>query len=89
MLIAIGINWEGQRQVLGVKLANRESQSTWRDFLLALKQHGLNGVEVAVSDDHAGRRKAIAEILPEAAWQRHAPMTRSPLAFAATAKATS
>ena len=75
--------------MLGVKLANRESQSTWRDFLLALKQHGLNGVEVAVSDDHAGLGKAIAEILPEAAWQRHAPMTRSPLAFAATAKATS
>ena len=70
VLIAIGINWEGQRQVLGVELANRESQSTWRDFLVALKQRGLTGVELAVSDDHAGLRKAIAEILPEAAWQR-------------------
>jgi putative transposase len=70
VLIAIGINWEGQRQVLGVELANRESQSTWRDFLIGLKQRGLTGVEVAVSDDHAGLRKAIEEILPEAAWQR-------------------
>jgi putative transposase len=70
VLLAIGINWEGQRQVLGVELANRESASSWRDFLLALKQWGLRGVEVAVSDDHAGLRKAIAEILPEAAWQR-------------------
>lgn len=70
VLIAIGINWEGKRQVLGVELANRESQSSWREFLLALKQRGLSGVEVAVSDDHAGLRKAIAEILPEAAWQR-------------------
>jgi hypothetical protein len=70
VLIAIGINWEGQRQVLGVDLANRESQSTWRDFLLALKQRGLSGVELAVSDDHAGLRKAIVEILPEAARQR-------------------
>ena len=70
VLIAIGINWEGQRQVLGVELANRESHSSWREFLLALKQRGLKGVEVVVSDDHAGLRKAIAEILPEAAWQR-------------------
>ena len=70
VLIAIGINWEGQRQVLGVDLANRESQSSWREFLLGLKQRGLTGVEVAVSDDHAGLRKAIAEVLPEAAWQR-------------------
>ena len=70
VLIAIGINWEGQRQVLGVDLANRESQSSWREFLLGLKQRGLSGVELAVSDDHAGLRKAIAEILPEAAWQR-------------------
>jgi transposase-like protein len=45
VLIAIGINWEGQRQVLGVELANRESQSTWRDFLIGLKQRGLTGVE--------------------------------------------
>ena len=37
---------------------------------MSLKQRGLNGVELAVSDDHAGLRKAIAEILPEAAWQR-------------------
>src|SRR5215831_12023722 len=70
VLLAIGINWEGQRQVLGVELANRESSSSWREFLVSLKQRGLNGVELAVSDDHAGLRKAIAEILPEAAWQR-------------------
>jgi transposase-like protein len=70
VLIALGINWEGQRQVLGVDLANRESQTTWREFLLSLKQRGLTGVELAVSDDHAGLRKAVEEILPEAAWQR-------------------
>ena len=70
VLVAIGINWEGKRQVLGVELANRESATSWREFLLRLKQRGLRGVEVAVSDDHAGLRKAIAEILPEAAWQR-------------------
>lgn len=70
VLIAIGINWEGKREVLGVELANRESQTSWREFLMSLKQRGLSGVEFAVTDDHAGLRKAIAEILPQAAWQR-------------------
>jgi putative transposase len=70
VLVAIGINWEGQRQVLAVETANRESQSTWKDFLLGLKRRGLSGVEFVVSDDHAGLKKAISEVLTEAAWQR-------------------
>lgn len=70
VLIAIGINWEGQRQVLAVDLANRESQSSWKDFLTRLKERGLSGVEFVVSDDHAGLRKAIREVLTEAGWQR-------------------
>ena len=70
VLLAIGINSEGKRQLLGVELANRESQSSWREFLVGLKQRGLSGVEFVVSDDHAGLKKAITEILPEAAWQR-------------------
>ena len=70
VLVAIGIDWEGRRQVLGVELANRESASSWKDFLLSLRQRGLKGVELVVSDDHAGLRKAIAEVLPEAVWQR-------------------
>ncbi len=68
--VAIGINWEGQRQVLAVELANRESRSSWKDFLLRLKGRGLHGVEFVVSDDHAGLKKAISEVLTEAAWQR-------------------
>lgn len=70
VLVAIGIDWEGRRQVLGVELANRESASSWKDFLLTLRKRGLRGVELVVSDDHAGLRKAIAEVLPEAVWQR-------------------
>jgi transposase-like protein len=70
VLVALGINWDGHRQVLGIELANRESQSSWREFLLGLKQRGLRGVEFVASDDHAGLKKAIAEVLPEAAWQR-------------------
>ena len=70
VLIAIGINPEGFRQVLAVELAARESQTSWRDFLLGLRERGSVGVEFVVSDDHAGLRKALREILPEAAWQR-------------------
>lgn len=70
VLVAIGINWDGRRCVLGVELANRESASSWREFLLGLKERGLRGVEFVVSDDHAGLRQAIGQILPEAVWQR-------------------
>lgn len=70
VLIAIAINHDGFRQVLAVELANRESQTSWRDFLIRLRERGLSGVEVVVSDDHAGLRRALREILPEAAWQR-------------------
>jgi putative transposase len=70
VLIAIGIDWEGRRQILGVELANRETASSWKKFLLFLKGRGLKGVELVVSDDHAGLRKAIAEVIPEAIWQR-------------------
>lgn len=70
VLIAIGINWEGRRCVLGVELANRESTSSWKEFLLRLKQRGLHGVELVVSDDHPALRRAVSEVLPEAVWQR-------------------
>jgi transposase-like protein len=70
VLIAIGIDWDGRRQVLAVELANRESRSSWRDFLLGLKGRGLHGVEFVVADDHAGLRAALREALAEAAYQR-------------------
>lgn len=70
VLVAIGINWEGRRQVLGVDVASRESTSSWKEFLGGLKARGLHGVEFVVSDDHAGLRRAVSELLCEAAWQR-------------------
>ncbi len=70
VLIAIGVDWEGRRNVLAVELANRESLSSWKEFCLGLKARGLHGVELVISDDHAGLRKAIAEVFTEAAWQR-------------------
>jgi putative transposase len=70
VLVAIGINWEGRRCVLAVELANRESQSSWKEFLASLRERGLRGVQVVISDDHVGLRKAIREVLSEALWQR-------------------
>ena len=70
VMIAIGINWDGRRSVLAVELANRESTTSWREFVLSLKQRGLRGVEFVVSDHHSGLKKAIGELLPEAMWQR-------------------
>lgn len=70
VMIALGINGDGRRCVLAVELANRESRSSWKDFLLRLKERGLRGVELVVSDDHAGLRQAIREVLTDAPWQR-------------------
>lgn len=70
VLIAIGIDWDGRRQILAVEMANRESSSSWRGFLLGLRERGLHGVEFVVADDHAGLRAAIREVLTGAAYQR-------------------
>ena len=70
VFIAIGINGEGRRQVLGVELSNRESRSSWKAFVTGLRTRGLHGVEFVVSDDHAGLKRAVRELLPEAVWQR-------------------
>ena len=70
VLMAIGIHQGGRREVLAIELALRESQSSWRDFLVCLRERGLHGVEFVVSDDHVGLKKAITEVLTDAAWQR-------------------
>jgi putative transposase len=70
VLVAVAVDLEGRRQVLGVSLANRESRSSWKDFLESLVARGLHGVEFVVSDDHAGLKAAIREVLPQAMWQR-------------------
>jgi putative transposase len=70
VLVALGINEDGRRCVLGVELANRESANSWRAFLLRLQERGLHGVEYVVSDDHPGLRRSVPEVFPESVWQR-------------------
>lgn len=68
--IAVGIDWDGRRQILGVELAARESRSSWKSFLSALIDRGLHGVEIVVADAHEGLQAAARECLPGAAYQR-------------------
>jgi transposase-like protein len=68
--LALGINWDGRRQVLAVELANRESEGSWQQLLEGMKQRGLRGVEYVVSDAHEGLRNSISKTLPQAVWQR-------------------
>ena len=70
MLIAIGINTDGRRGALAVELAQRESTTSWQDFIQRLLARGPRGVEFVVSDQHEGLRQAIMKMLPGAAWQR-------------------
>jgi len=70
VLVAIGINWEGRRCVLAVELAQRERATSWKELLEGLKGRGLRGVRLVVSDDHAGLKRAVREVLGEALWQR-------------------
>jgi putative transposase len=70
VMIAIGIGWDGRRQVLAIEVAQRESAPSWSTFLRGLKERGLHGVEFVVSDDHEGLTKAIRETLTGCHWQR-------------------
>jgi putative transposase len=80
--VAVAVDKDGRRQILAVELANRESRSSWRDFLSRLRTRGLAGVEFVVSDDHRGLKQAICEVLPEAAWQRcYVPFLRNALDY--------
>ena len=49
-----------------MELANRESRSSWKEFLLGLRERGHFGVEFVVADDHAGLKAALREVLPDA-----------------------
>ncbi|QMU80303.1 IS256 family transposase [Streptacidiphilus sp. PB12-B1b] len=69
-LVAVGVNNEGQREVLGLDVATSEDGAGWLAFLRSLVARGLAGVKLVVSDAHAGLVDAIGATLPGAAWQR-------------------
>jgi putative transposase len=70
VLVATGVNADGHREVLGVKVATSETREAWNVFFADLVARGLAGVQLVTSDAHAGLVEAIAANLPGASWQR-------------------
>ena len=70
VLVAIGVNADGFRDILGVMEGAKEDAESWRAFLRHLKGRGLRGVRLVVSDKCLGLVEALGEFYPEAAWQR-------------------
>jgi transposase-like protein len=70
VLIAVGIDDQGKRSVLGLSCKLSEAEVHWREFLQSLQNRGLHGLKAIVSDDHAGLKAAIAARLCGALWQR-------------------
>jgi putative transposase len=69
-LLAVGVNADGQREVLGLDVASGEDGAGWLAFLRSLVARGLSGVQLATSDAHTGLVEAIGATLPGASWQR-------------------
>jgi hypothetical protein len=69
VLVATGVNADGHREVLGVKVATSETRQAWNTFFADLVAHGLTGTLLVTSDVHAGLVDAIAANLPGASWQ--------------------
>ena len=70
VMVAIGVNEDGYREVIGCAEGFTESSGCWRDFLSRLKSRGLRGVRMFVGDKAAGMVGSIAEVFPDAKYQR-------------------
>jgi transposase-like protein len=70
VLVAIGVGRDGHRRILGVMEGAKEDQESWLAFFRHLKQRGLRGVQLVVSDKCLGLVESIGECFPEADWQR-------------------
>src|SRR6201985_675793 len=69
VIIAVGVNDDGRREVLGMTVGASEAETFWTEFLRSLARRGLRGVKLAISDAHAGLKAAVAKVL-HATWQR-------------------
>lgn len=70
ILLAVGIGSNGKRQVLGVSVSLSEHEAHWRNFLHSLVARGLSGVQLIISDDHAGLKAARIAVFGGVPWQR-------------------
>ncbi len=70
VVIATGVSADGRREVLGCAVGDSETEAFWTEFLRSLRDRGLSGVQLVISDSHRGLTNAIAAVLQGAAWQR-------------------
>ena len=84
--IAVGVNADGRREVLGMAVGSSEAEPFWLDFLRTLTRRGLHGVKLVVSDAHEGLKAAVTKVL-RATWQRcRVHFARNALAHAGKAQ---
>ena len=76
VLVATGVNADGHREVLGLRVATSETEAAWNSFVADLVARGLGGVRLVTSDAHAGLADAIAANLPGAVCSDAEPITR-------------
>src|SRR6185437_7871838 len=69
VIVAVGVNTDGQREVLGLKVGHSEAEPFWTEFLRSLNRRGLRGVKLVISDSHEGIKAAVAKVF-KATWQR-------------------
>jgi putative transposase len=69
VIVAVGVNADGRREVLGLDIGPSEAETFWTEFLRKLRRRGLRGVKLVVSDAHEGIKAAVAKLM-NAAWQR-------------------
>src|SRR6186713_2587284 len=69
VIIAVGVNSDGRREVLGMEIGTSEAEPIWTEFLRKLTRRGLRGVKLVVSDAHEGIKAAVSKVL-SATWQR-------------------
>jgi transposase-like protein len=69
LVIAYGVHESGRREVIGLAVGEAETEAFWREFLRSLRERGLEGVRLCISDAHAGLKAAIGQVLG-CGWQR-------------------
>ncbi|PYE91731.1 mutator family transposase [Rhizobium sp. PP-F2F-G38] len=69
VIIAVGVNTDGRREVLGMEIGTSEAEAIWTEFLRKLTRRGLRGVKLAVSDAHEGIKSVVSKVL-SSTWQR-------------------
>ena len=70
VLIAVGVNADGKRSIIGVSTSLSEAEVHWREFLSSLMKRGLSGVRMFTSDSHEGLKAALRAVCPGVLWQR-------------------